>query len=230
MVSHWLKNAMLSLSPSLCDLCHLKADHQFWCSHCRRYFHPIPRCLRCGLPTLTTIEQCGHCLTHPPLWNRLYCVGSYQQPLSRYVHRFKYQRQFWLSPILASLLASRIDQPAPLFTSVPMHWRRQWWRGFNQSELLAANLASHWPNSHYVPLFKRHRATAQQQGLSKIQRQRNLRRAFTLVQSPAARHIALVDDVVTTGSTMHQLCALLLNAGVESIDIYCLCRTSEPTN
>lgn len=230
MLSHWLKNTMLSLSRTQCDLCHLESDDQLWCRYCQRYFLPQPRCLRCGLPTPIEVEQCGHCLTNPPLWHRLYCIGDYQQPLSRYVHRLKYQRQFWLAPLLSQRLAARIDHLAPLVTSVPMHWQRQWWRGFNQSELLAAHLAHHWQQSDYRPLFKRVRATAQQQGLNKIERQRNLRRAFMLNQVPKQTHVAIVDDVVTTGSTMRQLCALLLNAGVETIDIYCLCRTPEPND
>ncbi|MHC6525992.1 phosphoribosyltransferase family protein [Vibrio proteolyticus] len=228
MLSHWWQNAMLCLGGAQCDLCRLSADNRLWCRHCQRYFAPRPRCQRCGLPTPIPVEQCGQCLASPPLWNRLYCIGDYQPPLSEYVHRFKYRRQFWLSPPLAQLLTPQIETPAPLLTSVPLHWRRHAWRGFNQSELLAVQLIRQWPHSRYQPLFQRCRATVQQQGLSKAERSRNLRRAFVLSRAPSVRHVALVDDVVTTGSTVQQLCKLLLDAGAETVDIYCLCRTPEP--
>ncbi|WP_417852358.1 phosphoribosyltransferase family protein [Vibrio europaeus] len=74
------------------------------------------------------------------------------------------------------------------------------------------------------------RATPQQQGLTKAERKRNLDRAFLLNGEIVADHIAIVDDVLTTGSTVQHLCELLLEAGVKSVDIYCICRTPEPAS
>ncbi|HAS6252855.1 TPA: ComF family protein [Vibrio vulnificus] len=112
-----------------------------------------------------------------------------------------------------------------------MHWRRQWLRGFNQSDVLAAQLARRLNRPFLAHAFTRLLHTPPQQGLNKQQRQRNLAGAFRLNRSalPHAipKHVAIVDDVVTTGSTVRQLCQLLLAVGVESIDIYCLCRTPE---
>jgi ComF family protein len=128
---------------------------------------------------------------------------------------------------LAGLLAARIASPAPLMIPVPLHWRRRLWRGYNQSSMLAHAIQYHQGEEVKVAdnLVIRHQATPSQQGLSRAQRQRNLRHAFQLKGSPAPAHVAIVDDVVTTGSTVQQICQLLLETGVECIDIYCLCRT-----
>lgn len=170
--------------------------------------------------------MCGHCLTTPPLWHRLYCIGDYAFPLDTMIHQIKHQRMFWQLPSLAGLLAERIDHPAPLMTFVPLHWQRRWFRGFNQSELLAGALNQHWQNTT-TALFSRTQSTPPQQSLNKKQRQNNLKNVFTLTNRPTHSHVAIVDDVVTTGTTISELCKLLLAVGVEYIDIYCISRTPD---
>ncbi|QXO17549.1 MULTISPECIES: phosphoribosyltransferase family protein [Vibrio] len=231
MLANQLQKTMLSWLAPACPLCRLplaKQDTHGLCAACLEWYTPQPRCERCGLPSPMPVTQCGECLRSPPPWQRLICLGDYRFPLSQAVHKLKYQRQFWQAPSLAGLLATRITDPAPLLTSVPLHWRRYWLRGFNQSDLLARAL-SQALQCHYQPqLLQRVRATAMQQGLNKRERTRNLTQAFRLSEPPASRHIAIVDDVVTTGSTMRQLCNLLLDVGVKRLDIYCICRTPEP--
>ncbi len=240
MLSDWIQKTTRAGIGGYCNLCHLPINYRhpsildmpdtLWCHSCMTLFAPSPRCQRCGLPTLTTTDQCGQCLANPPLWSRLYCVGDYHPPLSHYIHRFKYQQQFWLAKPLSALLNQYISVKPDLITSVPLHWRRHLSRGFNQSHLLAEQLG----NTLDVPvsnqLFSRIKNTPQQKGLDKRQRQQNLRQAFRLNSVPKQKHIAIFDDVVTTGSTIHHLCKLLLDAGVETIDIYCICRTPESHN
>jgi ComF family protein len=143
------------------------------------------------------------------------------------VHKFKYERQFWHASKLSILLAGRIDRKPDLITSVPLHWTRYWWRGFNQSEQLAMALSRDL-DVEYRSLFRRVRATPQQQGLSKKERESNMQRAFELRGEVKFQHVAIVDDVLTTGSTVTHLCQLLLDAKVKTVDIYCVCRTPEP--
>lgn len=234
MLTDWLNEKILRSLPRLCPLCGLAMHHEphsFWCQHCVRLFDAEPQCLRCGLATLTVVPQCGQCLRSPPPWQRLYSLTPYRFPASHYVNQIKHQRKFWYGAHLAALLALRIDTPAPLLLSVPMHWRRQWRRGFNQSDVLAAQLARKLNRPFLAHAFTRLLHTPPQQGLNKRQRQHNLAGAFRLNQAalphPLPKHVAIVDDVVTTGSTVRQLSQLLLAVGVESIDIYCLCRTPE---
>ncbi len=231
MVSDWFKKAILNGLNPHCPLCGLSLgdQHAFGICHaCQTWYPNKPRCLSCGLPTLVKVDQCGQCLTKPPLWQRLYCVGDYQFPLSNTVHQLKYQRQFWQAKPLARRLAECIETPAPLITSVPLHWKRQLYRGFNQSDLIARYLSQQIKSQYQADLFSRVIATKTQQSLSKKQRQKNLARAFRLNRKPSTTHVGIVDDVVTTGSTIQHLCHLLLAVGIERIDIYCICRTPEP--
>lgn len=219
-------STILRALPLRCQLCHHSLDqHQYpWCLACHASLPQSPRCLHCGLPTPYVVESCGRCLKHPPLWDSLTCVGDYSFPYDKLLHRFKYQRQFWLTPALATLIAKQVETPAPLLVAVPMHWRRQWWRGYNQSSLLAKHLARHLKVQYAPGLLKRTRATRQQQGLSRQARMKNLSNAFCVTGAVPA-HVAIVDDVVTTGATINQLCRLLRSRGARRIDVYCFCRT-----
>jgi ComF family protein len=167
-------------------------------------------------------------LADPPPWQRLFTLGDYDFPLSREVTRFKDHGELWHIDSLTRLLAERIPTPAPLITSVPLHWRRYLSRGFNQSDLLARHLATHLQSDYDSGIFRRIRHADSQRGHTRSHREQNLKGAFVLNREPMCKHVAIVDDVVTTGSTIRQLCQLLLEVGVESIDIYCICRTPAP--
>ncbi|WP_170960294.1 phosphoribosyltransferase family protein [Vibrio kanaloae] len=236
MLSDWLQKHTPRLVTSQCHLCKLDKlpsdTHPRWCQTCLDLFCQQPRCQQCGLKTLTSVEQCGQCLSNPPPWHRLYCVGDYVFPTARYIQQMKYADKFWFARDLSKLLAPRIEHPAPLITSVPLHWGRYIHRGFNQSQLLAHYAAQELDVKSAV-LFRRSRSTVSQQGLTKSARQINLKNAFTLrnmnFSTNNYAHVAIIDDVVTTGSTVYQLCQLLLEVGVKRIDIYCICRTPEPS-
>ncbi|MGX9417957.1 phosphoribosyltransferase family protein [Vibrio sp. RC27] len=230
MLAEKLKNAITPYLHRLCNTCELplNLDEEVWCNYCSRHFLFPPCCQCCGLPLPKSQPHCGECLSHPPNWQRLYCLGDYQFPISQEIHKIKYQRQDWRLPRLVNKLVPIIDDIPEMITSVPLHWRRRWHRGFNQSELMASRMASQL-NTHYQPnIFKRIKATPFQRGLNRRQRQQNMKRAFVLQphQLRSCEHIAICDDVVTTGSTVNQLCNLLLDAGIKRVDIYCLCRTA----
>lgn len=229
MLTHWLQNTIHHLGAASCSLCHLSmpSSHtgHLWCAACESGFRPQPRCHCCGLRTIQPVEWCGECLASPPPWHHLYCLGDYDFPLSQAIAQLKYQRRFWLARPLATLLTQRIPDPAPVLVPVPLHWRRYCQRGFNQSELIARSLARQLGAQCHPRIFRRDRHTASQEGLERRKRLTNLRQAFTMVQPPDCEHVAIVDDVVTTGSTVLQLCHLLLEAGVKRIDIYTVCRT-----
>ncbi len=231
MVSDRFQKAMQSWLNTQCTLCKLplsRQDTHGICHACQIWYQQEPRCQRCGLRTLYFVEQCGHCLSKPPRWHRLYCVGDYHFPLSNTVHQLKHHRQFWQAKPLAQMLVKRIPVPAPVITSVPLHWRRQLVRGFNQSALIAKYAATALDVHYEEKLFSRVKHTKTQQNLTKKQRITNLTKAYEMNFSPNTEHIAIVDDVVTTGSTVNHLCQLLLEVGIKRIDIYCICRTPEP--
>ncbi|GAD87949.1 GntX protein [Vibrio halioticoli NBRC 102217] len=193
----------------------------------------------CGVNTVTPMERCGQCITDPPPWDKLICVGEYQAPLSGFIQKLKYRRQVWHAKELAALLAKQIESPAPVLLSIPLHWRRHLWRGFNQSDYLAESLYQCLTERTQVPIcflpkaITRSKMTKNQMGLNRRQRLINLKKAFLLSPKYLTKlqdqpHVALLDDVVTTGSTVAEICVLLKEKGVQRIDIYCICRASRP--
>ncbi|AHE47739.1 competence protein F [Aeromonas hydrophila 4AK4] len=153
-------------------------------------------------------------------------IGDYQLPYSLLIPRLKYSGQILLAPLLARLLADHLegDDPPEAIIPVPLHWWRQWWRGFNQAEEIGLALGAITGIPCDTRLLRRSRATPQQTRLSAGQRRRNLRGAFQIAPH-SYRHVALLDDVVTTGATAAQLSRLLHKSGVEKVEVWALCRT-----
>ncbi|MFD1800813.1 DNA utilization protein GntX [Mixta tenebrionis] len=219
-----------------CWLCQtpLKLPRQGLCSYCLRALPPLPPCCpRCGLAAANPLLACRRCLRRPPPWQHLVAVSAYGAPLSQLIARHKFSRVTALSVMLARLillswLAARRQrglQRPDLLLTVPLHHRRAWRRGFNQADLLARPLAR-WLGCAWRPDGLTRRAAGHiQHQLSASARKRNLRNAFRLEITVRDRHIALIDDVVTTGSTVAEISRLLMQAGAASVQIWCLCRT-----
>ncbi|WP_345829306.1 DNA utilization protein GntX [Erwinia sp. HDF1-3R] len=226
---------MLSI-PALCWLCQmpLAIAHHGCCSLCLRHLPRLPPCCpRCGLPALHEGTPCGRCLVHPPAWSRIVAVCDWQPPVKALVKRLKFYRITALSLMLARLmllawLAARrqhgLRRPDVMMT-VPLQKNRAWQRGFNQMDDIARYLA-HCCGCRYLPAaLKRTRKAKIQHRLTASARRRNLRGAFRVEIDVRERHITLLDDVVTTGSTAQEISRILLAAGAASVEIWCLCRT-----
>lgn len=168
-------------------------------------------------------------------FNCCIALAIYQAPVDRLIQRFKYQRRMAIAKVLARLLAHRLrrhyqhNQRPEIVLPVPLHWRRQWRRGFNQAHFLAAQLSRELDIPMQPDCLQRSQATPPQQGMQRRQRLRNLSHAFNVMTTPRGRHIALVDDVVTTGATANLLSRLLLEHGAERVDVWCLARTPPHT-
>ncbi len=223
---------ILKALPIRCHLCrHQIEDHTFnanlapWCQTCFARFPVHHHCLKCGFSLPLPQSECGHCLFEPPIWDTLICLSDYQFPFDHFLQQIKYHRHYALTQPLAQLLSEKIPQPAPYLIPVPMHWRRRIVRGANHSQLLASALAKALDVTVLSHVVTRRRATKKQQGLTRKARLTNLNGAFQ-IQAPLPEHLAIVDDVVTTGATINELCHLLRKHGVKQIEIYCLCRTS----
>lgn len=224
---------MLSI-PTLCWLCRLPlriASHGL-CSLCIRQLPHLPTlCPCCGLPG-SSQQPCGRCLLRPPPWRSLTCVSDYQPPLRDWILQLKFSRVTALRVMLArllllQLLAKRRDNQLPridLVLSVPLHRHRAWQRGYNQAALLAKPLAR-WLGCEYREGIRRKRRGLIQHALSASARKKNLRGAFRLEIPVHGCHILLIDDVVTTGSTVAEISRILLAQGAASVHIGCLCRT-----
>ncbi|USD60609.1 ComF family protein [Vibrio sp. SCSIO 43140] len=222
--------------PKLCHLCGLSIErslgHNLWCHHCLPLFNfHQHRCQQCGLTFEGSASICGECLKTPPPWNKMVCLGDYQHPLSHFIKRIKNNKQPSMVKPLTQMLSKKIDHPSPILISVPMLFHHEFLRGFNLSEMMANDIANQFSGSkcaHHI--FRKHRHTRVQKDLNREERLHNVRRAFSLKRSPSLKHVAIIDDVVTTGATVRHLSELLLEVGVEKIDIYCLCRTPKSSH
>ncbi|MDR9890153.1 DNA utilization protein GntX [Pseudenterobacter timonensis] len=223
-------------APGLCWLCRMPLKIGSWgvCSVCTRALAPRAVCCpRCGLPAAHPHLPCGRCLQKPPPWEALVAVSPYAPPLSGLIHHLKFSRGCQLAPPLARLLLlavlharrTRRLTRADMIVNVPLHQRRHWRRGYNHSDLLCRPLARWLSCRCPSQALRRVRATAIQHQLSARRRKKNLRNAFRLELPVTGLHIAIVDDVVTTGSTVAELSRLLLQSGAASVQVWCLCRT-----
>jgi len=196
------------------------------------------RCVFCGTRTHEGEHYiCGGCdadlprVESPPPPVSSPCVLevaplAYEFPIDAAIKALKFRRKLFYAPALAQLLCgacSTLPSDIDAVLPVPLHWRRQWLRGFNQALELARPVARHLD----VPILTnvvRRRATRSQSGLHARERAGNLRSAFGMRGKPASEHLLIVDDVITTGATIHEIARIVRRAGVPRISALAVAR------
>jgi len=219
------------LLPPVCLICGLRArDGLDCCAGCEADLPIIgSQCRRCGLAMPVPSRACGRCSRRPPAFDRTWPAFDYSGPIERLVHRFKFHRDLAAGRALAALTARRLAAQGALrpqaIVPVPLHWRRHVWRGFNQSRMLADDLSGRLGSIPVAELLSRSRATPAQSGLPAARRGANVRGAFR-ARRPGCRlrHVALVDDVMTTGTTLDACARALKKVGVERVDVWVVAR------
>lgn len=228
---NWLSRLPSMLLSNRCYLCDV-ASPEFLCSDCTQDMPTSSRaCVCCALPLPEhgASALCGDCLQHPKPFTRTVAAFSYTHPIDFLINRFKHQRHFVCGSQLSQHLCS-VLQPAyahddwpDTLVPVPLHWLRRWHRGFNQSELISDHLGRFF-GIKVSACCRRLRRNPRQQGLKRKERLRNLRRAFTTTRRLDGLHVALVDDVMTTGATVSELAHCLRQAGAARVDVWALAR------
>lgn len=186
-------------------------------------------CTQCGL-ALPDGGICGQCLIEPPPFERCISALEYRPPISHLIGAFKYQRKLHYGRILSLLLAERLrgeltTRHIDALVPVPLHWRRRWRRGFNQAEIIGDELSRALDIPLRAKALIRRQLGTPQKDLSAAERRRNLRGNFEARGDLRQLHIALIDDVVTTGATASEITRTLLDAGAASVRVWCLART-----
>jgi len=228
-----------SNSNHACLLCNEPAEQPYpLCVACEAELPWLQDgCQVCALPLPMHGLTCAECRRRAPAFFRVEAPWHYGFPLDALISRFKYNSQWPLGHLLAQLLGRWLcyryseDLPRPaLLLPVPLARRRLRQRGYNQAAMLAKWLSGHTGIACNEQVLKRVLDTPAQQGLKARARKRNLRQAFVVANAQAieGRHLALVDDVLTTGATAQTLASLLLKAGARRVDVYCLARTAKP--
>ncbi len=217
------------LAPGACYACGVAINTAATlCDTCAARLERVPApCAACGQPEPTAAAICARCRLQPPRWQQLIAPFQYRGLMRHYLLQLKFNDAQYLSRTLC-------EQALPAFASlpvkpevlipVPLHRSRLLERGYNQ----AGEIASVWSGLLGIPVDRRclgrHRATASQSGLSAAQRRNNLRNAFVYRPGRDYRHVAVVDDIVTTGTTADEITRLLHRSGVETVEVWALAR------
>ncbi|MEN1727017.1 MAG: ComF family protein [Pseudomonadota bacterium] len=219
------------LYPPVCLVCGLEGRKGLdCCEPCQAELPMVSaQCRRCGLELVRNVELCGRCSQRLPYFDSGRSAFAYRGAVEALIQRFKFGRDLAAGRVLSALMAEQVrsqDWPPPqLMVPVPLHRGRRWLRGFNQSEMLCRDLSKRLGDLPWSSVLQRRRATRAQSELPADRRRGNVRGAFQLKRLPPdVRHIALVDDVMTTGSTLDECARVLKRAGVERVDLWVLAR------
>jgi len=236
MIYNWLKNNLSSLFIKQCLLCLSPTNNRhLLCSGCEKdlpenKFH----CIICAIPfaaTHTTHSPliCGKCQKKPPFYTTSLIPHIYTSPLKQLISNLKFQGNLTHAPLLAQgfiqFVEHRKNNLPECIIPVPLHSQRLHERGFNQALELARIIAKQLNIPLDYTLCQRNKATPFQSGLSAKQRKQNLKNAFSLTKSHSYKHVAIFDDVVTTGTTVNELAKQLKQSGVETIEVWAITRT-----
>ena len=244
----------LLFSKPLCLLCGLpcspdsqiclgcKKDLPWLQNHCRLCAQPLPK-TSTELHKLDEVTRkqtnqswtnsqriCGRCLKNPPAFDRILAPFQYEEPIKQLIATLKNKGRLDIFELAAGLFCEHLSdqiaqQPPQLIVPVPLHRNRLYSRGYNQ----AAEWAERLSEKLNIPCDKRSCRrlinTPHQQGLTAAARRKNLQHCFHIASPPEVDRIAIVDDVVTTGSTVNALAHKLKDAGVSHVEIWCFART-----
>lgn len=230
MVDIWSR-IVQTLYPPICALCGAPGhDGLDLCVGCLGDLRPAPHaCPRCAAPLPARLAvPCGACLRRPPAFDAARARLIYRPPAARLVTDLKFNARLAHARILGRLMAEIMaGMPRPdVVLPVPLHEGRLRERGFNQALEIARPAARLFDIPLEPRLAARIRATAPQTDLDARARRRNLRGAFSITGAVAGLHIALVDDVMTTGTTLDELARALKRAGAETVTVYAAARSA----
>jgi len=231
--------------PWSCALCGAEGTDGPLCSFCRRAVleqsavSAASACPRCALPVGPFAELrggCGECRGRSMGFDAALALGLYEGPLKDLCLRIKHERNAWLAPWLGELFVEARgeavrDLPADTWVvPVPLHWWRQWRRGYNQSEVLARSLARRLGLSYHRSL-RRVRATPKLAFKGHTERTDLMRGAFRArsrsMSRLAGRTVLLVDDVLTTGATCGDAARALKRAGAARVVAVVIARADK---
>jgi len=230
MFRHLLRGLSQGL-PSQCAVCHAWPARPV-CDDCvQRFAQPVPRCRSCALPVLAGMRQCGTCVLQAPPPDQTLAALSYDYPWAGLIGQFKFRQNSGWAHSLATLLRSApwvepaLDS-ADCLLPMPLSAQRLRERGYNQTQLLAQALE---PAKLRSTVLLRVKNTAPQSSLPRTERLAAVRGAYAL--EPALAHtlqgkrVVLLDDVMTTGASLHEAARVLRRAGAAHITALVLART-----
>lgn len=214
-----------------CVLCLRDCGESLLCAACAAELEdPSPACPRCALPLARAELPCPACRSAPHAFDRAVARYEYRFPLDRLVLRFKYGGDLALGRWLAQRLAERASrEPRPdVLVVPPLSPARIRTRGFNQALEIARLVGRRIGVAVSREALVRRHDTPSQASLGRRERQANLRGAFACTRALGGLHVAIVDDVLTTGATADAIAQVLKEAGAASVAVWAVARAPEP--
>jgi ComF family protein len=212
-----------------CAICTIEPGEPLVCRGCAADFlAPTPRCIRCAISLPRGAEACGACLQDSPSFDATLTLADYTAPIDGLILALKFGHRLQLAPVLGALLAERARRLAalrPVLVPVPLAFERLAERGFNQSFEIARATARTLDIPFDGAALTRVRHAPAQASLPLDARRRNIRGAFVVRRNVRGLRVAVVDDVMTTGSTLEEIARVLKVAGAEHVTNLVVART-----
>ena len=235
MITQWFKKLSLKQLqlPKICVLCgQYHIDRDAICIACHEFLTPIPSaCMPCALPLPPgNFMTCGECIKNKPYVDHTIAPYAFEEPLRTLLHDYKYKHGLYLISFLAQLIIKNLP-PEALHTEcmipIPMHPNRLRQRGFNQAAELTKVIGEYLNIPYHLSSCQKTIQTKPQAGLNAEQRHRNLLNVFS-TESISYQHVTLIDDLLTTGSTVNELAKTFKKNGVAHVNVWCCARVLEP--
>jgi ComF family protein len=232
LVNNWLNIIQEHLLPPTCILCgNPGLSGLDMCATC---YQLLPRnnpcCARWAeiLPApIASPTLCGRCLSNNPAFDQVTAPFIYQEEIQFLIAGLKFGKQFKNARLLGLLLSEHlqiISEKPDCIIPVPLHAARYRERGFNQAAEIAKTVSERLSIPANYGSCIRHKNTPHQTGLPAKVRRKNVSSAFSVQKPLHARHVALLDDVMTTGSTVQALASNLKKSGVSQVDVWVCAR------
>lgn len=239
-VKQFLTALLDVILPPVCHICHSyipNAAPLHICPTCFDLLPPVlsPLCPLCGIPFVGTggDHRCGSCVVTPPHFDSALAGFLYEGPIRDLIHSFKYNQKTHLRKPLALLTLKGIHERVSglnpdIIVPVPLHSSRLRQRGFNQAVLLGRLLSCHLNLPMLADALIRTRQTEPQIELSAAERRTNVKGAFAVKRSDAVigKRVLLLDDIMTTGSTLDECAKELKKAGAKLVVAVTIARTA----
>lgn len=226
----WLNFIQNCILPPTCIFCDNSGFSQkdicFYCF--KQLCKNTNGCYRCGQHLEQSDNLCASCFKKAPDYDCTIAPFLYQGAMQHLIKGLKFNHHYKNAKLLGQLFSEALEKNRPLpdcIMPVPLHKNRYQERGFNQSTEIARNIAQYLKIPLELNTCIRHRDTPHQVSLPAKQRHENIKQAFSLSKTVCYSHIALFDDVMTTGSTVAEMTCVLKKAGVQKVEIWVCART-----
>ena len=214
--------------PARCLICRQPAQTGLaLCSSCHAElpYNDIS-CTHCAQPLAAQGMVCGHCQQFPPHYNQAFSPLLYKDQARQLLLELKFQGKLRNARLLAKLFYEQLpanEQPEVLIP-VPLHPKRLRERGYNQSLELARELAKLTAIPFDAQSARRNRYTERQADLPLKDKKGNVKNAFEIIGNLKTKHVAIIDDVMTSGHTVDEFARVLIKSGVEKVDVWVMAR------